>query len=125
MDTVKIYRKDSGKDRPKATKAKIDATRKHLEIFCRVRRPDIEALFIPSKANGVSDFYNLPKLSPQVIDNRPLRMTEHGDAGWIVPESNLGRKGAADASTAQSVLLWVKKNLADVVNPEDVSIVVE
>lgn len=125
MATIKIYRKDSGKNPPKVSATmKADVERK-LALFSKVRRPSLESFFIPAKAGTKSDFYKLPALPQHVIDNAPMRIYEFEDAGWLVPEDSQGRNPGANRSNAQSILLWIKQRLADVVNPEDVSVVVE
>ena len=120
MATIKVYRKavSGGKGRAPG-KAKRVQVEERIDTFARVKRPSLQDFFLSG------DFAKLPALSPQVIDNRPRRITDHAEDGWEVPVDSLGRKGTADASQAQSILLWVKKNLADVVNPEEVSVVVE
>lgn len=121
--TVVIYRK--GNNAPKVDAATIADVRKVIGVKCRVQRPEIMALFLPIRGGAKSTFYKLPELSPQLIDNSWRRQTDYADAGWEVPVNSLGRVGEATPSAAQSVLLWIKQNLADVVNPADVSVVLE
>ena len=90
-----------------------------MSTFARVQRPSLLEFFLSGA------FTKLPGLAPSVIDNRPRRVTEHADDGWEVPADSLGRKGVADASQAQSILLWIKKNLGDVIDADEVSVVVE
>lgn len=116
---IRIYRKVAGTKGRKPTKAQRAAVEERVATFARVQRPALLEFFLSG------EFTKLPALSPSVIDNRARRVTDHADAGWTVPTDSLGRKGVADASQAQSILLWIKKNLSDVVNPDEVSVVVE
>jgi hypothetical protein len=126
MSVVKIYRKSSGMARPKATKADHERFARMIETRAiRVERDSLAGFFIPAKVGTISPFYKLPELSPSLVANRAARIMDHADAGWIVPLDSLGRGRTADASTAQSILLWIKKNLSAFVNADDVSVVVE
>jgi len=131
---IRIYRKQSGAEPvSKMSKAKRDAVAAKVSAYSRVDRPELLAFFMPS-GSGKSEFHKLPALAPQIIDNRPLRITEHSGLGWTVPVSNLGRKAQTDpeaaqndASTAQSVLLWLKKHAAEngLCDASEISVVVE
>jgi hypothetical protein len=123
MHNVKIYRKGPApKKLTKAERAQLDRV---LSLTCRVERPALVDFFT------TGGFAKLPQLSSQVIDNPGRRILNHADAGWTVPDSDLGRAGVAalesatDArKTAQSILLWIKKNLP-MVDASSVSVVVE
>lgn len=117
--TIRIYRKEAAHRSRKPVKAVRVETERRIAALARVQRPALQEFFLSG------EFHKLPALSPQVIDNRALRMLDHAEAGWDVPTDSLGRKGTADASQAQSIILWIKKNLGDVVNPDEVSVVVE
>lgn len=119
MSTIKVYRKESAHPTRKPVKAVRAETERRIAALARVHRPSLQDFFLSG------DFHKLPALSPQIIDNRALRILDHASAGWEVPADSLGRKGSADSSQAQSIILWIKKNLAGVVNPDEVSIVVE
>jgi hypothetical protein len=131
---IKVYRKECGaKPVNKLSKSEADKVRATVAAYSRVDRPELLDFFMPT-GKGKSAFHRLPALSPQVIDNRPLRLVEHADAGWVVPVSNLGRKAQSDPdaaqndqSTAQSVLLWLKKHAAanGLCDPAELSVVVE
>ena len=126
MQTIKIYRKESALSRPKFTRADVERFNRKAELgMMRVQRPSLQSFFIPAKAGAVSDFYKLPALSPGVIKNRGERILDHASAGWEIPLDSLGRGKEVTPSTAQSILLWIKKNLGEFVNPDDVSIVIE
>lgn len=100
------------------SKHQSEEANERLEYVARVRRPELE------KFLG-SDFYNLKALSARTIDNKPERLIKHRNEGWVIPEGSLGRTKAITHSTGQSVLLWIKKNMGHVVNPDHVSIVVQ
>lgn len=124
-DCVVIYRKDvagpkyNTENYDKApNKAQKAEAADHLEYIARVRRPELEAFL-------TDGFYSLTPIAPKTIDNKGERMMRHRNDGWIVPVGSLGRKGTADRSAAQSVLLWIKQNMGHVVNPDQVSIVVQ
>lgn len=128
MYAIKIYRKDAPGPKPrKLTKTQLAKLAEVLTLTSRVSRPELVELF----TSGA--FYAMTALPPAVIDNRAERIIHHADKGWVVPTTCLGRvadkvaTGDAYAATsaAQSILLWVKKNLSDVVNPAHVSVVVE
>lgn len=119
MATIKVYRKVTGAKGRKPSKKAAQVAADRIATFARVQRPSLQDFFLSG------EFLTLPALSPSVIDNRARRVTDHADDGWEVPADSLGRKGTADASQAQSILLWIKKNLPDVVNADEVSIVVE
>lgn len=115
---VVIYRKDVAGARPKLKKADRDRAVAVFEATCRVRRPSLEAFL----ADG---FYSLPALTPSLIKNKAMRMLDHSGDGFVVPADSLGRSGVADASAVESINLWIKKNMAHLVNPDHVSVVGE
>lgn len=55
------------------------------------------------------EFAALPETRQSIIDN-PVRRREEA-VGWIIPESCLGRVGVPSASVAESIRLWIKKNV--------------
>mgnify|MGYP003338799100 CR=1 FL=1 len=55
------------------------------------------------------EFAALPETRQSIIDNPVRRRAEA--VGWIVPESCLGRVGVPSASVAESIRLWIKKNI--------------
>jgi hypothetical protein len=124
---IAIYRKIGNKPKPKKlTKAEQATLNRRLELVCRVQRPELVEFFV-SQA-----FYKLPALPTATIDNKGIRLLEHESDCFIVPNGSLGRKGiesigipAKERSTAQSILLWIKQNLGDVVNADEVSVVVQ
>lgn len=107
---ISLFLKDDGKAPNRITKAKRDAVADVLRTS-RVRR-DALVDYVMS-----GDYFTDDAIPPSVIDNPHRRMAEHPDAGWIIPDDCLGRApkdGVRDwDSTAQSVLLWIKRVLVD------------
>ncbi len=126
-----IYRKATDAPAPSRLKAS-EAREKRAEIDarCRVNRNAVLDHFQPSP-QGRSAFHRQPALSSVVIDNPHRRMADHPDAGWIVPDDCLGRppkSGERDwASSAQSLLLWIKQTVvaAGWCEAGEISVVVE
>lgn len=131
MFVVKIYRKKVANPYSKPDSATVSAILAVLAIKARVRRPDVEAMFLGGT------FGLLPALTTQQIDAAANRTLDYPDAGIVLAPVNLGRVAGKcnlsgefvmyeDArSCAQSVLLWIKKNMGDVVSADEVSVVVE
>lgn len=117
-NVIRIYRKTSSASTRKPAKAAAEKVRTLVGLKCRVQRPALLDHFLSG------DFHKQPALAPSVVDNRVDRIIEHHAAGWTVPADSLGRAGVVDASTAQSILLWIKQNVT-VVDPSEVSVVVE
>jgi hypothetical protein len=124
---IAIYRKGSnGKRRPmtKANRANLDRT---IALRARVQRPGIVEFF----AGG--DFYRLPETPARVIDSPADRVLHHKANRFVVPVTEFGRVQEAVASgdpkamrsACQSLLLWVKQNLAECVDASDLSIVID
>lgn len=136
---VSIFR--TGENNPRPTKAVIDRMMLRIGLKSTVDRDDLVAFMTP-KGKSKSAFYSLPIVPQQVIDNpaaRVLSGPKHPnedapagqawiDQGWVIPVSNLGRKFVKDAnaepdsSTVESVRLWIKQHLSDVVDSADVAI---
>lgn len=114
-----LYRKATGRKVRKLSKADASALAERLELLARVKRPSLVAFFLSG------EFNSLPALSTRCIDNRGHRLMEHRNDGWVIPDDSLGRSGTADRAQAQSIILWIKGNLSDVVDPDSVSIVVQ
>jgi hypothetical protein len=118
-----LINKADGQKAERITKAKREAVAAVLETS-RVARPELVE-YILSGAFGDSE-----QVAQNVIDNPHRRAEEHPNAGWIVPESCLGRppkNGERDFdSTCQSVLLWIKKVFVDtgVVRASQLSLIV-
>ena len=122
---ILIHKADSAKP-SKPSKIAI-ATTHELLATARVRRPGIEA-FIES-----GQFAALAPVPQAVIDNPDRRRIEYPGAFFVIEESDMGRtpkNGKRDIdSTAQSILLWIKKFYAETPKPivrvSELSIVVE
>lgn len=103
-----IRHKADGKAPSRLTEKAKKATAKAL-ASARVRRPGLEALL----ESGA--FHRLPMIQQAVIDNPQRLWDEHDDETTylVIPTDSFGRApktGERDwDSTAQSILLWVKK----------------
>lgn len=100
-----IYRTDEKKAK-KFTKAKKVEVEEAMAT-ARVQRPELVEFFVTAAIN------ELPVL-PEQYRNAPRLRTLHKTAdkyGWVVPASNCGRAVEVNQSTANSVRLWIKKNL--------------
>jgi hypothetical protein len=111
MQAILVIRKgDTKKARKALTKAQRKAVADALAV-ARVQRPALLDFFLSG------EFGAMVAVPQSVIDNPLRRANDYPDSGFIVPEDSLGRapkKGERDyASTAQSILLWIKKYLVD------------
>lgn len=123
MAEIRVFRK--GGPGPKWNPAQYDrkptkADRERAEMVryatARVARPGLVEW---AEAGG---FYDLPAI--EVADVKYLWLEGELDNGWTVPDTDLGRAGSIDRSTVQSIVLWVKKNLAHCINPAHLSVVI-
>lgn len=118
-----LINKADGHKAERITKAKRDAVAEILNT-ARVARPELVDYIL---SGAFTDDEAVPQ---NVIDNPDRRKAEYPEAGWIIPETCLGRppkNGERDYdSTAQSVLLWIKKVFVDtgVVRASQLSLVV-
>jgi hypothetical protein len=126
-----IYRKATDAAAP--TRLKVSAAREQraaIDARSRVNRDAVLDHFQPSP-QGRSAFHRQTALSSVIVDNPLLRIADHADAGWIVPDDCLGRapkSGERDwASTSQSLLLWIKQTVvaAGWCDAGEISVVVE
>ncbi len=122
---ILVYRKTGSSSRPVVRKADVEQIRRKVSIIARVQREGLLEHFIP--APKVSPFHRQPSLLASLIDNPALRRLEHEADGWLVPADSLGRKGEADRSQAQSIVLWLKKHVVDngLANEDEISVVYE
>lgn len=100
-----IYRTDDKKAKPFSKKRQVEV--EEALATARVQRPDLVEYFSTAAIN------KLPVL-PEQYRNAPRLRALHKTAkkyGWIVPASNCGRAATINQSTANSVRLWLKKNL--------------
>lgn len=124
---LKIYRKESASKRgKKLNKAQMARFEQHMDLIVRVQRPYVKELFVSGA------FYDLPAIPPAVVKNRGKRIMDYGDAGWEIPVEDYVKDGVVpvdvdEQSAANSVVLWIKKNLAEFgfVNNDEFAIVVE
>jgi hypothetical protein len=122
---ILIHKADETKA-SKPTKLAVAASHELLKV-ARVRRPGLEAFIESGK------FAAMSQVPQAVIDNPDRRREEFPDAFFIIEESDMGRSpknGKRDyESTAQSILLWLKKFYAETPKPlvrsSELSIVVE
>lgn len=110
---------------PKPTKRVADETRERVAALARVQRDDLLDFLLDG-------YWTLPVLTSAQVKDAATRTYLHGDAGWTIPTESLGRKGAAavatekDArSTAESIRLWIAKNVPNVVDVDGIAVVVE
>lgn len=121
-----LINKADGEKPIKPTKIAIATTHEILAV-ARVRRHGIEA-FIESGA-----FASMEAIPQAVIDNPDRRKIEYPEAFYVIEESDMGRKPKNKErdmdSTAQSILLWIKKFYVETEKPlvraSQLSIVVE
>lgn len=106
----------------KIAKKVADAIREDVELRCRVQRPHVLDLFLDG------EFPKLPAIKSNVIDAPYLRITGRRDgtvSGFPIPTEDLGRVGTPSASVAESIRLWIKQNLSEVIPVESVAVVYE
>lgn len=117
--SIVIYRASDAKA-PRSNKAERAEADERLAI-ARVRRDSVADLF----TSGA--FYRMDPLTPAERTTPALR-AHRGTAaakGFVVPAEDLGRTGREDQSVANSLRLWVTKNLAPYVRPSDLTVVFE
>jgi hypothetical protein len=127
---IVIYRK--AVDVPNVSRLKASAAREQRAAIAarsRVNRDAVLDHFQPSP-QGRSAFHRQDALLSTIIDN-PQQRQWFAACGWVVPDDCLGRapkSGERDfASTAQSLLLWIKQTVvaAGWCDASEISVVVE
>jgi len=106
----------------KADKVNI---RKRVGIISRVSRPAILDLFLGGEtAAKVGGFFALVPASQADVKN-PAKLALGEIDSFVVPASDLGRKGEATASQAESIRLWVTKHIVGhgICEADEVSVV--
>lgn len=78
----------------------------------RVKRPELEEIF----RSGA--FFNLPAYKSEVLASP---FSRDNAVGLEIPVGSLGRKKQVTRSTAESLLLWVKLHLSEVVRAKEVA----
>lgn len=122
---ILIHKADESKP-SKPSKIAIATTHEIINV-ARVRRPGIERLI------ETGEFASMPSIPQAVIDNPDRRRIEYPEAFYVIEEADMGRRpknGERDLdSTAQSILLWIKKFYVETPKPlvraSELSIVVE
>jgi hypothetical protein len=109
----------------KPTAKTVREVRERTTALARVQRPELLDYL-------VGPFWKAEALPAAAIKDAASRRYYHGDAGFVIPVGSLGRKGAdavateADArSAAESIRLWIIKNLSDVIDPNTFAVVVD
>ena len=99
-----LYRKGPA---PKRDKAQKDRMTLELALRCRVQRPALVAFLTGG------GFAALPLTPPAVVKDTVTRILDHGDAGWVIPESDfdIDRFDVDPQSMANSVTAWIAKNV--------------
>jgi hypothetical protein len=99
--------------------------RERVAALARVQRPELLDWLL-------SDYWKAEALTGAVIKDAASRRYYHGDAGWRVPVGSIGRKGAEAVATekdarsaAESIRLWIIKNLSDIIPADAYAVVVE
>jgi hypothetical protein len=104
--SVAIFRKDDGKKPYVINKSRETAIRDALRV-ARVNRPGVVEFFLSGA------FAEMESIPQTVIDNPIKRSIDYPDAGFIIPESDLGRapkNGVRNwQSTCEANRLWVRK----------------
>lgn len=118
MATIMIYRRTDCEP-VKLTPAQVKKAAADIKKKgARVERPSLVKFLL-------GGLFSKLKVTPQSIIDSPVQRAAQGK-GWEVPSDSLGRKGAATASQAESIRLWVKQNLtAYGIDPDSVSVVLE
>lgn len=110
---------------PKPTAKVAREIRERTAALARVQRSELLEWLL-------AGYWKAEALAPATIKNAAARRYYHADAGYVVPVESLGRKGAdavADEqsarSTAESIRLWIDKNLGDIIPADTYAVVVE
>ena len=109
----------------KPTAKRAAEVRETIARTARVQRPAL----LDHLLDG---FWSMDRVPASIIDSPVVRTEEHAGAGFTIPADSLGRKGAEtldDAakarSTAESVRIWIGKNLEGTIDPATIAVVVE
>jgi hypothetical protein len=109
----------------KPTAKKVAEVRERIAHLARVQRPSLLDFMLDG-------YWQMTALPAAVVKDAAVRAFRHGHEGWIIPEDSLGRKGAAGVadtekarSTAESIRIWIIKNLEGIIDPAKFAVVVE
>ena len=120
VNMIKVYRK--GPATRKLKVVELARLERELSLRARVQRPAVVEFFVGS------GFRNLPMLPPALVKDRATRILDHENDGWIVPPSDYVEDGydvLDERSMANSITLWIKRYLDNVVPHDSFSVVVE
>jgi len=126
MASISIIRKA----RDKASKGRIskedkDLIRLTVKHVSRVKRPALLAHFLGGPgANTPGEFFAMAPASQAAVKD-PASLPLGRIEAWEVPQSDLGRKGQATASQAESIRLWLSKHVIGqgVVQADEVAVI--
>jgi len=114
MDLIVLFRRKTGKA-PKKAPGTIKKILKKIAETARVKRDELVSFLLGG------GFKALPVVPQSVIDSPTKRKVSDG---FVIPVGSLGRKGKATPEQAESIRLWVKKNVVPHgIDPDTVSVV--
>jgi hypothetical protein len=116
---IVIYRTTENK-RPRSNKAERQQSAEQMAC-ARVKRPDLAAWIMDG------GLYNLDTL-PSAERSTPALREVRGSAdryGYTVADLEVGRTGRIDRSTANSIRLWIEKNLGPYCRVSDLMVTAE
>lgn len=117
--SIVIYRSTDAKP-VRITKAKAAAIAERLAC-ARIQRPSLADLFLTGAFYSLAPLDSAERTTPALRQHRGTAKAK----GYVVPAEELGRTGRADQSVANSIRLWLTKNLGDALRPEDLTVVSE
>jgi hypothetical protein len=119
MDSIVIYKVGEAKKHPNNATLREQVAENLAKS--RVQRPTLAEHFISGEAYKMDTLPSDERSTPALRQHRGSAQR----CGFILPTEELGRTGRADRSVANSVRLWIEKNLGPVVNVSDFLIVAE
>lgn len=126
MPTIAIIRKlGVNPSNGRIAKADKEDIRRRIAIVSRVDRPALLDFFLGGDtANNVGGFFSLTPAAASEVKN-PANILLGDIDFWAVPEGDLGRKGEATQSQAESIRLWVSKHLVGngVIQSDEIAVV--
>lgn len=126
MAEIHIIRKvGTSESNGRLSKVEKEDIRKRIGIISRVDRPAMLDMFLGgSTQKDIGGFFSLPPATQAQVKN-PASLPLGEISGWQVPESDLGRKGEATNSQAESIRLWVTKHIVGngVINADEVAVI--
>jgi len=123
---IAIVRKEgSKKSSGKASAKAKHELRQRIGIVSRVNRPAILDFFLGgTSAAERGEFFAKTAYAPSVVKN-PVNILLGNVDCFVVPESDLGRKGKATPSQAESIRLWIAKHVVEngLCNADEVAVI--